>query len=155
MQGGFLNPVISPQVNAVLQVIILVLLVAGMIVKGKKKFALHGKIMLVAIILNLLSFVLIMLPSLLMMEIIRAQPLHAVSIAVLIHSAAGLVALILGVWLVASWHLQTSLQNCFKNKKLMRLTSALKSSLPGRRTRLWLPPALPVVCVPSLPPIRP
>jgi uncharacterized membrane protein YozB (DUF420 family) len=80
--------------------------------------------MLAAVILNLFSFALIMLPSLLRMEIIITHPLHAVSITTLIHSSLGLAVIILGIWLVASWHLQ-SLKNCFKNKRLMRLTSVL------------------------------
>ena len=120
-----MEPLISPQVNAMFQLIILALLAAGMEVKGRKKFALHGKIMLAAVIMNLLSLVLIMLPSLLRMEIIITQPLQAISIAALIHSSVGLVVMILGVWLVASWHLQDSMKNCMENKKLMRLTGAL------------------------------
>ena len=122
---NFLEPIISPQVNIVLQLIILVLFVAAMWMKGRKKFSLHGMIMLVAVVLNLVSFALIMLASLLRMEIIMTQPFHAVSIAALVHSAAGLVATVLGIWLVASWHLQSSMKVCFKNKKLMRVTSAL------------------------------
>jgi uncharacterized membrane protein YozB (DUF420 family) len=120
-----LEPFISPQVNAMFQLIILVLLIAGIGMKWRKKLSLHGMIMLVAVILNLFSFVLIMLPSLLRTEIIITQPLQAVSIVALIHSSVGLVVMILGIWLVASWHLQSSIKNCFKNKRLMRLTSIL------------------------------
>jgi uncharacterized membrane protein YozB (DUF420 family) len=120
-----LEPFISPQVNAMLQLIILVLLVVGIGMKWRKKFSLHGMILLVAVILNLVSFVLIMLPSLLRTEIIITQPLQAVSIVTLIHSSVGLVVMILGMWVVASWRLQSSMKICFKNKKLMRLTSML------------------------------
>ncbi len=120
-----MEPFISPQVNAMFQLIILVLLVVGIGMKWRKKLSLHGMIMLVAVILNLFSFVLIMLPSLLRTEIIITQPLQAVSIVALIHSSVGLVVMILGIWLVASWHLQSSIKNCFKNKRLMRLTSIL------------------------------
>lgn len=123
--GTILEPFISPQVNAMLQLIILGLLIAGIGMKWRKKFSLHGIILLVAVILNLFSFVLIMLPSLLRMEIIIVQPLQAVSIVTLTHSSLGLVAIIMGIWLVASWHLQPSLKICFRNKKLMRLTSVL------------------------------
>jgi len=120
-----LEPFISPQVNAMFQLIILALLVVGIGIKRRKKFALHGMIMLAAVILNLFSFFLIMLPSLLRTEIIITQPLQAVSIVALIHSSVGLVVMILGIWLVASWHLQSSIKNCFKNKRLMRLASVL------------------------------
>jgi len=107
------------------QLIILALLVVGIGIKRRKKFALHGMIMLAAVILNLFSFFLIMLPSLLRTEIVITQPLQAVSIVALIHSSVGLVVMILGIWLVASWHLQSSIKNCFKNKRLMRLASVL------------------------------
>jgi len=120
-----LEPFISPQVNAMFQLIILALLVVGIGIKRRKKFALHGMIMLAAVILNLFSFFLIMLPSLLRTEIVITQPLQAVSIVALIHSSVGLVVMILGIWLVASWHLQSSIKNCFKNKRLMRLASVL------------------------------
>jgi len=120
-----LEPFISPQANAMLQLIILVLFVVGIGMKWKKKFSLHGMILLVAVILNLFSFLLIMLPSLLRTQIIITQPLQAISIMTLIHSSVGLVVMILGIWLVASWHLQSSKKNCFKNKRLMRLTSIL------------------------------
>ena len=120
-----MEPFISPQVNAMFQLIILALLVVGIGIKRRKKFALHGMIMLAAVILNLFSFFLIMLPSLLRTEIVITQPLQAVSIVALIHSSVGLVVMILGIWLVASWHLQSSIKNCFKNKRLMRLASVL------------------------------
>ena len=119
-----MEPLISPQVNAAFQIIILVLLVAGIGVKLKKKFHLHGVLMLVAVILNLFSFFLIMFPSLLRMEIIVTQPFQTVSLIALIHSSVGLVSMILGVWLVGSWHLQSP-KTCFKNKRLMRVTSIL------------------------------
>jgi hypothetical protein len=46
-------------------------------------------------------------------------------ITTLIHVFAGLLAALLGVWLVSSWHLQTSLQTCFKKKRLMDVTLGL------------------------------
>ena len=120
----FLELLISPQANAALQFIILILLFAGIGVKWKKKFQLHGILMLFAVILNLITFFLTMFPSLLRMEIIAIQPFQTISIMAIIHSSVGLVAIFLGLWLVGSWHLQSP-RTCFKNKKLMRLTSTL------------------------------
>lgn len=120
-----MDPLISPQVNAVLQIIILVLLLVGFGIKRRQKHVLHGITMLAAVTLNLLSFVLIMFPSLIRMEIISTQPLYTISIATLIHSAIGMVVIILGIWLVSVWRLQSNLKNCFRNKKLMRLTTAM------------------------------
>lgn len=120
-----MDPLISPQVNAVLQIIILVLLLVGFGIKRRQKHVLHGITMLAAVTFNLLSFVLIMFPSLIRMEIISTQPLYTISIATLIHSAIGMVVIILGIWLVSVWRLQSNLKNCFRNKKLMRLTTAM------------------------------
>lgn len=108
-----------------LQITTLILLLLSIGIKRMRKLALHGVTMLGAVILNFSSFVLIMLPSLLRTEIIRTQPAHTVSIATLVHSSIGLIALILGVWLVASWHLRSSFADCFRNKRLMRLTTVL------------------------------
>jgi uncharacterized membrane protein YozB (DUF420 family) len=120
-----LGPFVSPQVNAVLQVVIAVLLLVSIGIKQRRRYFLHGFTMLAGVILNLLSFVLIMFPSLLRMEIINIQPLHAISIMTIFHSALGLIVLILGIWLVAPWHLKSSPKECFKKKKLMRVTTTL------------------------------
>jgi hypothetical protein len=37
----------------------------------------------------------------------------------LAHAALGVIAASLGVWLVASWHLQTDVQKCFPRKRIM------------------------------------
>lgn len=120
-----MDPLISPQANAALQMIILVLLLAGVGIKRRQKHVLHGLVMVTAVIVNLLSFVLIMFPSLTRMVIISTQPFHPSSIATLIHSVIGIVVIVLGIWLVSVWHLQSDLKNCFRNRKLMRLTTAL------------------------------
>lgn len=120
-----LSPFISPQVNAVLQVVITVLLLISIGIKGRQRYFLHGFTMLAGVLLNLLSFVLIMFPSLLRTAIIYIQPFHIISLMTVFHSALGLVVLILGLWLVASWHLKSSPKECFKRKKLMRVTTAL------------------------------
>jgi uncharacterized membrane protein YwzB len=46
-------------------------------------------------------------------------------ITTLIHVSAGLLAALLGIWLVSSWHLQTNLQTCFKKKRVMDVTLIL------------------------------
>ena len=117
-------PLISPEANALLQIIIAVLLTIGIVIKRRQRFW-HGATMLVAVTLTILSVFLIMFPSLLSTEIINTQPLHVISIATIVHSALGLIIMILGVFLVASWHLQSSVKTCFERKKLMRATAAL------------------------------
>lgn len=116
---------ISPQLNALIQIAILVLLLLGVEIKRRQKLVLHGSMMLGAVTLNLLSFVFIMLPSLLRTEIISTQPLHVISIVTLIHSSIGLLVMILGIWLMFSWRLRSSPVNCFKFRRLMRWTTIL------------------------------
>jgi len=67
---------IPPQINLGLQVIILALLFASLALKRKRKYFAHGATILIAVILNALSFLLVMMPSLLALEILKTQPLH-------------------------------------------------------------------------------
>jgi uncharacterized membrane protein YozB (DUF420 family) len=81
--------------------------------------------MLVAVLLNLTSFALVMLPSWTSLEVIRTQPLHYFSLAALGHAILGALGIILGLWIVLSWHLQSSTQGCIGKRKIMRLTIVL------------------------------
>ncbi|MBS7633239.1 hypothetical protein KEJ15_06455 [Candidatus Bathyarchaeota archaeon] len=120
-----MDPLIPPQMNAVLQIIILAILFASIGFKIKKKYWQHGALTLIATVLNLFSFLLVMLPSALGKEIIQTQPFHAVSIAILSHSIVGAVTVLLSLWLVATWHVRSETKDCFKRKNLMRVTIAL------------------------------
>jgi len=116
---------IPPQINLGLQIIILALLFASLALKRKRKYFAHGATMLTAVILNALSFLLVMMPSLSTLEILKTQPLHWFSLATLAHAGLGAITIILGAWIVAAWHLQQSNQNCIRRKRLMRLTWVL------------------------------
>jgi uncharacterized membrane protein YozB (DUF420 family) len=113
------------QVNLGLQIGILALIWIAYFIRKRRKYFIHGTLMLVGIILNVISFLLVMGPSLLSFDIIRTQPLHEYSLITLTHSAIGSIALILGVIVVASWHLQSSTKNCVKMKKVMKPTIIL------------------------------
>jgi len=116
---------IPPQINLSLQIATLVILFASLILKRKRKYFAHGATMLTAVILNALSFLLVMMPSLSTLEILKTQPLHWFSLATLAHAGLGAITIILSLWIVAAWHLQSSNQNCIKKRKLMRLTMIL------------------------------
>jgi hypothetical protein len=81
--------------------------------------------MLVAVVLNVFSFLFVMLPSLLGLEIVRTQPLHIFSIVALAHACIGAVSMTLGAWIVGSWHLRSSTVNCVKRRIIMRLVLIL------------------------------
>ena len=42
------------------------------------------------------------------------------SVVTIVHASLGGVALATGIWIVASWHLQTSIENCIKKRPVMR-----------------------------------
>jgi len=113
------------QVNLGLQIGILALIWVAYFIRKRRKYFIHGTLMLVGIILNVISFLLVMGPSLLSFDIIRTQPLHEYSLIASTHSAIGSIALILGAIVVASWHLQSSTKNCVKMKKVMKPTIIL------------------------------
>ena len=113
------------QVNLGLQIGILALIWIAFILKTRHKFFIHGVLMLIAVALNIASFLLVMGPSLLGFEIIRTQPLHEISLITLAHGVIGGLALILGAMIVLSWHLQSSTKNCVKMKRLMKPTIIL------------------------------
>jgi uncharacterized membrane protein YozB (DUF420 family) len=113
------------QVNLGLQIAILAIILIGYILKRKAKFFLHGTSMLIGVVLNFISFLVVMGPSLLSFEIIWTQPLNKASLIALTHGIIGGTALVSGALIVAFWHLQSSTKNCVKRKKLMRITIVL------------------------------
>jgi len=120
-----MDPLLSPQVNLAIQVIILFVLFASLALKGKRKYIMHGVTMLIGVILNVISFLLVMLPSLLSLEIVRTDPLSMISIFSILHGSLGVITGVFALWLVGSWHLQSSTANCIKRKKMMRTTLTL------------------------------
>ncbi len=47
------------------------------------------------------------------------------TIGIIIHAIAGMIAVILGVWIVASWRLRVDVKTCFAKKNIMRVTITL------------------------------
>jgi len=118
--------ILITRINLVFQIVILLLLSASFRLMKRGKFVEHGTAMLVAVILNVISFSLVMGPSLVSLgATIRDYPLNQLSIVSLTHASLGGVALILGIWIVASWHRQPPNQSCQRKRKFMRLTFVL------------------------------
>lgn len=117
---------ITPQANLALQILILITLTASFILKKMQKYLLHGTTMLIAVVLNAVSFLLIMGPSLSnLREFIALYTSNELAVATLIHAALGTVTEILGIYVVASWRFQSTPLGCARRKKLMRLTFVL------------------------------
>lgn len=118
--------ILLSQANLVLEIIILIVLFAAFALKRKGKFLKHGGMMLVGVVLTILSFVIVMGPAFFsfVQNGLFDHPgrLYFVTLA---HAGIGGIAMVLGVFLVASWHLQASTQSCMRRKKIMRLTFVL------------------------------
>lgn len=108
-------------VSLVVQIATLSIVISGYVLKRKMRFIAHGKLMLVAVVMQFASFLLIMGPAFLsLVENGLIQRPILVSTVTFVHVILGGVALATGIWIAASWHLQTSIDNCIKRKPIMR-----------------------------------
>ncbi|MCJ7634299.1 hypothetical protein MUP77_18155 [Candidatus Bathyarchaeota archaeon] len=89
--------------------------------KRKMRLISHGTLMLVAVILQFFSFLLIMGPAFFSLaENGLIQRPTLLSIVTIVHAILGGAALVTGIWIASSWHLQTSIEKCIKRKFIMR-----------------------------------
>jgi hypothetical protein len=120
------NPVaLTITASLIIQIIVLFLLIYGYFLKRKLKFRQHGITMTAAFILHLSMVFYIMIPSFVFAvvpEYIVPGPLAVESVVGLIHGILGIITLLLGVWLVASWRLSKNIQGCISRKKYMLKT---------------------------------
>jgi uncharacterized membrane protein YozB (DUF420 family) len=114
-------------ISLVIQLIVLGLLISGYLVKRQKKYRQHGMIMLSALLLHILTVLLVMIPSfgVFFSDVSMLNFADTLVIATLIHVSAGLSAVLLGIWIVGSWHLQASVATCIRKKRFMDLTLSL------------------------------
>ena len=122
-----MDPFIRATVSLVLQIVILVLLFGSVGLKGRKKLRQHGMTMFLAVVLHTTAILLVMIPSFVngFIPYFSTNISDVVSIIAIVHGAAGILAEVLGVWIVTSWRLRKSLQYCAPRKKLMRFTLIL------------------------------
>jgi uncharacterized membrane protein YozB (DUF420 family) len=120
------NPVaLTITASLIIQIIVLFLLVYGYFLKRKLKFRQHGITMTTAFILHLSMVFYVMIPSFVwavVPEYIVPTPLAIQSILGIIHGILGIIALLLGAYLVGSWRLSKNIQGCINRKKFMLKT---------------------------------
>jgi hypothetical protein len=103
------------------------LLLGGYTLKRMKKFRQHGITMFIAVVLHTITILTVMIPSF----VLGFSPpssldlTNIIVIIALVHASIGISVELLGVWIVASWRLRTSLQTCFAKKKVMLVTLTL------------------------------
>jgi len=109
-----------------IEFVVLGLLSLGYYIQRTKNYRLHGITMTSAVVLHLITIFSWMTWS--FISYFSDSPVDYSNILVLItlaHVTLGIIAASLGVWLVASWHLQTDVQKCFPRKRIMLTTITL------------------------------
>jgi|WetSurMetagenome_2_1015567.scaffolds.fasta_scaffold391402_3 hypothetical protein len=131
--------VLLSDVGLAFEVIVLALLILGLAFRLRKHVRRHGLVMLGAVVVHAVGVFGIMVPSFFLF-------LGSVDLSIwdvwqtlsLVHGVLGVLVLLLGVWLAASWRLQTDLGGCFKRKKIMLITLAGWLVLVALGLVLWL-----------------
>lgn len=113
--------------SLVLQILAFLLIVVAMGLKARRKLRLHGIGMLAAVMLHTVTMLVVMVPSFSigLIPYISENPLNSISVISMVHGITGLLAWLLGLWIVSTWHLSPSLQNCTRKKGAMRATLVL------------------------------
>jgi len=113
--------------SLILQFIILGLIIVSLVMKRRKMIRAHGITMFLAVVVHSITILAVMIPSFslgLTPYILEnfAKPISIISIS---HGVIGLLAWLLGIWIVAAWHLSPSTQACYRKKFAMRFTLVL------------------------------
>jgi len=108
--------------NLILQIIILFVLLVSVTFKKRGNFKMHGSLMGLAVVLNAISFFLVMGPSFAGSAGFIQREFSSVGVlTVLAHALTGALAEILGIWVVGEWLLHSmETKACVKRKKVMR-----------------------------------
>ena len=119
--------VLQTDINLILQIVMFLIIVIGLVYKNKRKFKKHGGIMGIAVILHVLSFLLVMGPSLYENYDFFTTATSDVGVQTTwIHAAPGAIAMIMGIILVGAWTLRPSnIAACSRMKRIMDITVLL------------------------------
>ena len=113
-------------ISLVLQIAVVTLLFVAIQLKNRKKYREHGSLMVAAVILHLITVLAVMGPTFgTFFNSSGTIVFDATVIMSLIHVALGSIAVVIGIWIVASWHFKTDVKGCFTKKKIMGPTFAL------------------------------
>jgi len=118
------NTVFITDVNLVIQIVTFILILLGFRYKIRKKFQNHGYIMGIAVFLHLVFFIIAMWPSFSGGFEFFTTSIFVIGVqAMWIHAVAGIISIIIGLFIVLKWLLHISdIARCFKRKRLMDIT---------------------------------
>ena len=121
------NSHLGADVNLILQIVMLLLLIIGLFYKKKRKFKMHGVLMLIAVILHVLTFLVVMGPPFYESFNYYITATSDLSVqTTLAHAVPGAIAMIMGIILVVAWAIRPSnVARCSRLKRLMDVTLLL------------------------------
>ena len=125
---GFLGTTASnfADANLILQIVLVALLIWGRTHAKGGKYRNHGSFMAVAVALNIISFLLVMGPSMsLGWGIVVSQPTNPGVIISVIHAIGGGFALLSGIYFVISWRFADTFTRCMGRRTWMIATIGL------------------------------
>jgi hypothetical protein len=116
--------------DLVLQVSILAVLAVSMFLERKKKMRLHGNAMVAAVVLNIVSFVVVMGPA---WDNVGEGGTGMMGTVAMAHVGTGALAFLLSFWLAGSWFLSSTIlqtatpkfMRCYSQKTPMWVTLML------------------------------
>lgn len=118
---------IQTDLNLILQIIILAIIFVSLFYKRKTNFKVHGATMGLAVILQILAFILVMGPTFFNnLDFFSTNTSIAAVQTAWIHAIPGAIALLLGIYLVSRWAVKASnTAGCYKRKRIMDVTIGL------------------------------
>jgi uncharacterized membrane protein YozB (DUF420 family) len=116
---------IQTDINLIMQIVMFIAIIIGMIYKNKRKFKMHAMLMGVAVILHIITFFAVMLPSFNTSYDYFVTATSELGVQTMwIHAIPGAVSMILGIFLVAAWALRpANIAACSRRKRLMDVTT--------------------------------
>jgi uncharacterized membrane protein YozB (DUF420 family) len=119
------------QVDLFLQIFIFVFLFAGLLIQNRHKIMVHARLMLVAVILNLVSFFAVMAPA---WDSVGEGSVGGLSTVGMVHVTVGGLTILASFWVLGTWLVPT----LFMQSSKMRCYSKLNKHIMTAVTVLWL-----------------
>ncbi len=110
------------------QIVVFVLLILGYQFKRQLQYRKHGAAMASAVIVHAVSIFVVMIPSfssIVSPTVVLPEPQQLIYAASAIHAVTGVLAFLLGLWLVVAWRFGSNVERCLRRKKVMLITLAL------------------------------
>jgi uncharacterized membrane protein YozB (DUF420 family) len=120
--------VYAHEINLVIQFLILLVFLSSLVFKWKRRYFIHGSLMLVTVISYLTSFawfISCVASEYTVTEMMDTFFANSLTLSVfVIHTLLGVLSVLSAIWVLVSWRLRST-QFCTKNNKKMRYTATL------------------------------